>query len=1322
MVPWTEIDQATAGAVTFPLIATADYGDAVCVRTWDLNLDVLEHPQFNLTVPSSICVGSIESIAMQPVQGAVNGQNPTGFSWSNLDDPPVFDITTPPTGGGGTIEVNALNPMPDQGTLVASFTDGEGCTTTQDVTVQVIELPTFGSLTVSQDFLCSGDDLTLTLNDVAVDDGLDVNNLSYDWSFTGITSPATAASSADITIQPTILQTAFQDFTNPTKLGVDLTLEIEGCSAQGSWTAVSDVYPQPKTTVSNVYLCIGQDWEANISGCQVLSVEGQGGMPDLEWLLPDPAAGVDIELSADYMNTPTGGNVNTFDFYAGVTYSDVNLTCFTEGPFALKRRQTPAFTVLGDDTSGPNSDFILCAEEDLTLTINATYGAADKAYSWAILDPASSELVPYNTTNADNEEAYFVDVAPAAPLDAPTLIEGVAYVEYSGYVSTPPDFSCVVEEPWSFQVLPLPAVEWTLPETHVCSGEQAVVQVNLVEGAVSLNGVDVEWDWDWNVSTFSGVEHTLEPFDELDIEALYESNVSGMFEQDMSVVVTDSYGCISAVSEQSFTALELPEVSLVLPLACAGDDMEIVAYGADDYEWSAGVLALGPVVNGLQDALGLAPTGSNSQSIVLPSPANGVNIDVVGTLIYTPNPGEEYTCSTSAPTEVTVVYDLPVLQESITLDPAPYCEGDVVVFEDLDLGGNLPNITYTYTTNTGIDSTSSANSLEFTLQDPMTLLEATKSELHEFSPSESITCSVNFEVDFVVESRPVISLEGNAGICQDGEGSIECVVSDPVAGFTYVPTWTNSSNVEQVNATNGDLILEVVSEPGVEIPASAPLEFSVLVTDDNGCVSDEAAHEMKVLSTPIIEVVDGLLPELCAPQNECMTVSLLNEGLEPDLDVKFFWDNEPGSIDNSHCSTYSNPTECPYEDYMTLTVRYGHMLDGGQMLFCATDTVNAVVVNPSPQPSFTLTEPQACLDLNGNNCVPFVHDTLQYDVCDTDSLAYEWFVTPLGGLIQNDLTVIGLNTPFPSVCLDTAGVVNLVLEITNQYGCAVSTPNVTYTVRGLPVPELTFAQPSICLPTTVSVLNSSAGASTYSMSIPGFPTYENFLSPLELNVEFPGYYNAEFTVSNSHTIGTHTITCSVDTEYVQAFEGREPPHAEFVVLPDTLIEFVNPVVEFVNLSEGETENIWSFGNGEGSSERNPELEYEAAGTYNAQLLVVNEYGCTDVFTQPIEVYTDLYVYVPTAFTPNNDGLNDAWDPSIIGQDVIAKYECWVYNRTGHVLFYTDNPNKAWRGENERTGEGLHYTGGTETFVWRIAIKRKNGEGAQVYEGHVTMIR
>jgi len=479
---------------------------------------------------------------------------------------------------------------------------------------------------------------------------------------------------------------------------------------------------------------------------------------------------------------------------------------------------------------------------------------------------------------------------------------------------------------------------------------------------------------------------------------------------------------------------------------------------------------------------------------------------------------------------------------------------------------------------------------------------------------------------------------------------------------------------------------------------------------------------VEVLATPIPFFVDSLLEAHCSPSQDCMELSLENVMLDPALDIQYFFDNEPASPFSGYCANFVNPTACPRTDSMNVTVRFGHELTSGTTLFCSSDLVDSTFVNPTHVPNFALTVPQACYDADLGNCLPLLHDSLAYDVCAGDSLSYRWFVTPLGDLTQNDVTVQADSTALASICMDLPGEIEVVLEIENSYGCSQTTASVPFIVRDLPVPELTFSQESICLPTSVAVLNSSAGASDFSMAIPGYPVYENFLSPLSLDIEFPGYYNAEFTVSNTHTIGLHDLTCTVDTEYVEAFEARTPPSAGFLVLPDTLVEYVNPVVEFENTSEGQIENIWSFGNGEGSSENEPSLEYEVPGFYNAQLLVVNEYGCTDVFSQTIEVYTDLYVYVPNAFTPDNDGLNDAWKPSILGQDVIATYECQIFNRSGHVVFSTNDPNKAWTGANEPTGDGQHFSSGGEIFSWRIAIKKKDGEGAKVYTGQVQMVR
>src|SRR5258706_7546293 len=52
-------------------------------------------------------------------------------------------------------------------------------------------------------------------------------------------------------------------------------------------------------------------------------------------------------------------------------------------------------------------------------------------------------------------------------------------------------------------------------------------------------------------------------------------------------------------------------------------------------------------------------------------------------------------------------------------------------------------------------------------------------------------------------------------------------------------------------------------------------------------------------------------------------------------------------------------------------------------------------------------------------------------------------------------------------------------------------------------------------------------------------------------------------------------------------------------------------------------------------------------------------------------------YIPTAFTPNNDGKNDVFRPMLFGN--VIKYKFIIYNRWGEIVFQTSNLNKGWDG-------------------------------------------
>lgn len=63
----------------------------------------------------------------------------------------------------------------------------------------------------------------------------------------------------------------------------------------------------------------------------------------------------------------------------------------------------------------------------------------------------------------------------------------------------------------------------------------------------------------------------------------------------------------------------------------------------------------------------------------------------------------------------------------------------------------------------------------------------------------------------------------------------------------------------------------------------------------------------------------------------------------------------------------------------------------------------------------------------------------------------------------------------------------------------------------------------------------------------------------------------------------------------------------------------------------------------------------------------------------LEIYVPMKVYVPTAFTPNGDGLNDSF--GAVGEG-IEDYKLVVYNRWGEVIFSSSAISKKWDGNHK----------------------------------------
>ncbi|MFT3981891.1 MAG: PKD domain-containing protein [Ferruginibacter sp.] len=114
------------------------------------------------------------------------------------------------------------------------------------------------------------------------------------------------------------------------------------------------------------------------------------------------------------------------------------------------------------------------------------------------------------------------------------------------------------------------------------------------------------------------------------------------------------------------------------------------------------------------------------------------------------------------------------------------------------------------------------------------------------------------------------------------------------------------------------------------------------------------------------------------------------------------------------------------------------------------------------------------------------------------------------------------------------------------------------------------------------------------------------------------------------------------------------------------------------------------------------------------LLGTDEHGCLGRDTINVYVFrVEEDMYVPTAFTPNGDGLNDIFKPILIGMKSLAYFK--VYNRFGEMVYYTTKVNDGWNGIYKGKPQD------TATFVWEAAGISFTGQ-LKKKKGYVVLIR
>jgi gliding motility-associated-like protein len=158
----------------------------------------------------------------------------------------------------------------------------------------------------------------------------------------------------------------------------------------------------------------------------------------------------------------------------------------------------------------------------------------------------------------------------------------------------------------------------------------------------------------------------------------------------------------------------------------------------------------------------------------------------------------------------------------------------------------------------------------------------------------------------------------------------------------------------------------------------------------------------------------------------------------------------------------------------------------------------------------------------------------------------------------------------------------------------------------------------------------------------------------------------------------------------------------------------NNEVSLIDFSTGDVVDwLWVYGDGDSDFVQNPTHVFRDTGLYVVALIVRNHLGCYDTLTKVIRSYPPFEFFVPNAFTPNGDVLNDFFNGK--GQGFI-EYNMEIYDRWGLKMFETNYYGRGWSG---KTASGKDIPIGV--YLYKINIGTPPGR-RYFYSGHFTLVR
>lgn len=156
---------------------------------------------------------------------------------------------------------------------------------------------------------------------------------------------------------------------------------------------------------------------------------------------------------------------------------------------------------------------------------------------------------------------------------------------------------------------------------------------------------------------------------------------------------------------------------------------------------------------------------------------------------------------------------------------------------------------------------------------------------------------------------------------------------------------------------------------------------------------------------------------------------------------------------------------------------------------------------------------------------------------------------------------------------------------------------------------------------------------------------------------------------------------------------------------DTTICSGDTIKLFVNYIDAFTNYLWNTGS------TDTMIQVTQPGEYS--LTIYND-SC-QVSDSKNVVFRDCgcQLFIPNAFTPNGDGLNDKFRP--LGKCNYSDYDLRIFNRWGQLIFNSNDSNFGWDGDTKNEPAPIG------TYFYLLRYKATSNE-AYLKKGDITLIR